>query len=42
MIIRGGIKDGIERFNKVGMPALFVMLVIVIIRALTLPGRSTD
>lgn len=38
LIIRGGIKDGIERFNKVGMPALFVMLVIVIIRALTLPG----
>lgn len=38
LIIRGGIKDGIERFNKVGMPALFIMLVIVIIRAVTLPG----
>ena len=38
LIIRGGIKDGIEKFNKVGMPALFIMLVIVIIRALTLPG----
>ncbi len=38
LIIRGGIKEGIERFNKVGMPALFVMLVIVIIRSLTLPG----
>ena len=38
LIIRGGIKDGIERFNKVGMPALFVMLVIVIIRSLTLDG----
>lgn len=37
-IIRGGIKDGIEKFNKVGMPALFVMLVIVILRAVTLPG----
>lgn len=38
IIIRGGIKDGIEKFNKVGMPALFIMLVIVIIRAVTLPG----
>ncbi len=38
LIIRGGIKDGIEKFNKVGMPALFIMLVIVIIRSVTLPG----
>ena len=40
LIIRGGIKDGIEKFNKVGMPALFVMLVIVIARAVTLPGAG--
>ena len=40
LIIRGGIKDGIEKFNKVGMPALAIMLVIVIIRAVTLPGAS--
>ena len=40
LIIRGGIKDGIERFNKVGMPALAIMLIIVIIRAVTLPGAS--
>lgn len=38
IIIRGGIKDGIEQFNKYGMPALFFMLVIVIIRSVTLPG----
>ena len=38
LIIRGGIKDGIEKFNKVGMPALAVMLIIVIVRAVTLPG----
>ena len=38
LIIRGGIKDGIEKFNKIGMPALFIMLVIVIIRSVTLPG----
>ena len=40
LIIRGGIKDGIEKFNKVGMPALAVMLIIVILRAVTLPGAS--
>ena len=39
-IVKGGIKDGIEKFNKVGMPALFVMLVIIIIRSLTLPGAA--
>ncbi len=38
LINRGGIASGIEKFNKVGMPALFVMLVIIIIRSLTLPG----
>jgi NSS family neurotransmitter:Na+ symporter len=41
LIIRGGIKDGIERFNKVGMPALFIMLLIVIVRSVTLPGAET-
>lgn len=40
LIIKGGIKDGIEKFNTVGMPALFIMLVIVIIRSITLPGAS--
>ena len=38
LINRGGISGGIEKFNKVGMPALFVILVIVIIRSLTLDG----
>ncbi len=39
-INRGGISGGIEKFNNVGMPALFVMLVIIIIRSLTLPGAA--
>lgn len=34
----GGVSGGIEKFNKIGMPALFVMLVIIIIRSLTLDG----
>ncbi len=38
LINRGGISGGIEKFNNVGMPALFVMLCIIIIRSLTLPG----
>ena len=38
LIVQGGVGEGIEKFNKIGMPALFVMLVIIIIRALTLPG----
>ena len=37
LIVQGGVSGGIEKFNKVGMPALFVMLLIVIVRALTLP-----
>ena len=38
LINRGGVSGGIEKFNSVGMPALFVMLVIIIIRSLTLDG----
>ncbi len=40
LIVKGGIKDGIEKFNKVSMPTLAVMLIIVIIRSVTLPGAS--
>ena len=39
-IVAGGVSGGIEKFNKVGMPALFVMLVIVIIKAWTLPNAD--
>ncbi len=38
VIVKGGISGGIEKFNKIGMPALFVMLCIIIIRSLTLPN----
>ena len=37
-IVMRGIGGGIEKFNKVGMPALVVMLLIIIIRAVTLPN----
>lgn len=38
VIVMGGISGGIEKFNKIGMPALFFMLIVVIIKAWTLPN----
>ncbi len=38
VIVMGGIGGGIEKVCSVGMPALFVILLICIIRACTLPG----
>ncbi|MGF6376452.1 NSS family neurotransmitter:Na+ symporter [Clostridiales Family XIII bacterium PM5-7] len=37
-IVRGGVSEGIEKFSSIAMPALFVMLLVVIIRSLTLDG----
>lgn len=39
-IIAMGIKNGIEKFSSVATPALFIMLIIVIMRAVTLPGAE--
>lgn len=39
-IVIGGVSGGIEKFTKVAMPALFIMLVVVVIRACTLPGAG--
>ncbi len=36
----GGIKNGIERFSKILMPALFILLLLVILRSVTLPGAA--
>lgn len=40
LIVRGGVSSGIEKFTKVAMPALFVALVIVIARSVTMPGAA--
>ncbi|MBQ6622331.1 MAG: sodium-dependent transporter [Mogibacterium sp.] len=40
IIVSQGVSEGIERFNKIAMPALFFMLLIVIIRSVTLPGAG--
>jgi len=36
----GGIKNGIERWSKILMPMLFVLLLLVIVRSVTLPGAK--
>ena len=38
VIVMAGVQGGIERFSAISMPALFVMLVITVIRSVTLPG----
>lgn len=40
LIVIGGVSGGIEKFSKIAMPALFIMLVIVVIRSCTLPGAG--
>lgn len=38
LIVVGGVQKGIEKTSKIMMPALFVMLLVIIARSLTLPG----
>lgn len=38
IIVLGGVSGGIEKATKIMMPALFVLLIIIIIRSLTLEG----
>ena len=40
VIVLGGVSGGIEKFCKIAMPALFGMLVIIVVRACTLPGAG--
>ena len=39
-IILGGVKSGIERFTKITMPALFVLIVVMLIFSVSLPGAG--
>ena len=36
----GGVKGGIERMTKIMMPSLLILLILLMIRALTLPGAG--
>lgn len=40
VVVYAGIKGGIERGSKIMMPALFVILLILVIRGITLPGAE--
>ena len=40
LIVISGVKSGIEKFGKVMMPMLFVLIVIIAVRAVTLPGAT--
>lgn len=40
LILSRGLVRGVERANKIMMPALFAIMVILMVRALTLPGVS--
>ena len=37
-VVLGGVKNGIERFSKVAMPLLFVLILFIVGYSLTLPG----
>lgn len=39
-VVLGGVRDGIERWTKVLMPLLFVLLVLLAVRAVTLSGAE--
>ncbi len=40
LIVQGGVQGGIERASRIMMPILFVLLVLVLIRSVTLPGAE--
>lgn len=39
-VVFKGIEDGVEKYSKILMPSLFVLLIILMIRSLTLPGAK--
>jgi len=39
-IVIGGISGGIEKFSKILMPALFIMIILIVFRSVTLPGAA--
>jgi NSS family neurotransmitter:Na+ symporter len=40
LIVFSGVKGGIERTTRILMPALFVLILVMVVRALTLPGAG--
>lgn len=40
IVILGGVKNGIEKFNNITMPLLFVLVLLIMIYSVTLPGSD--
>lgn len=40
LVVQGGVRNGIERWAKILMPVLLVLLIILIVRSVTLDGAS--
>lgn len=40
LVVDGGIKKGIEKFSKVMMPLLFVIVIVIAVRSITLPDAK--
>lgn len=41
LIVLAGVKSGIEKFNKICLPVLFVLIVVIMVYSLRLPGASS-
>ena len=39
-VIISGVENGIEKYSKILMPVLFVLLIVLVVRSLTLPGAN--
>ena len=39
-VVSAGVKSGIERFNRISLPLLFVLIIVIMVYALTLPGSG--
>lgn len=40
VVVMAGVKSGIEKFSKITMPILFVLIVVIMIYSLSLPGAA--
>ena len=40
LIVSAGVKSGIEKFNNITMPLLFVLMVVILVYSVTLPGSG--
>jgi NSS family neurotransmitter:Na+ symporter len=41
LVVQGGVRNGIERWAKILMPLLFILMIVLIVRSVTLEGASS-